>query len=86
MDTKAKVKSFIIDNFLYGDDSKDVGVDQSFYDNGIVDSTGVLAIINYIEENYNVSVADEEITPENFDTIGRIAEYIERKNREEAKV
>jgi len=79
MDVTTEIRSFIFENFLYGDESRELKVDDSIYESGIVDSTGVLSIINFIEERFNLSVGDEEIIPENFDSIARIAAYIGRK-------
>ena len=86
MEIKNEIRNFIIENFLYGDDSGNLGADDSFFDKGIVDSTGILSIINFVEERFNISVADEEMTPENFDSISRITAYTERKSREGIKV
>lgn len=84
MEIIQQIRNFIIENFLYGDDSRNIDNEDSFFDNGIVDSTGVLAIVNFLEDHFHVNVADSEIMPENFDTIGRIAAYVHRKTLETA--
>ena len=86
VDIKTEIRNFIVENFLYGDDSGNLGAEDSFFEKGIVDSTGVLSIINFVEEHFNISVSDVEITPENFDSINRITAYTERKFREGNKV
>ena len=86
MEIKNEIKNFIIENFLYGDDSGNFGSEDSFFEKGIVDSTGILSIISFVEERFNISVADAEITPENFDSINRITAYAERKFKEGIKV
>ena len=86
MDIKYEIRNFIIENFLYGDDTGNLGVEDSFFEKGIVDSTGILSIINFVEERFNISVSDAEITPENFDSISRITAYAERKIKEGIKV
>ena len=77
-DQKAEIKEFIIDNFLFGD-ADGIGDDTSFLEEGIIDSTGVLELVAFLEENYNISVEDEELIPENLDSISNIAQYLERK-------
>lgn len=73
------VRDFIADNFLFRAENEALGDDQSLLDSGIVDSTGVLEIIAFLEQTYEISIADSEIVPENLDSVGRIADYVERK-------
>ena len=77
-DRKEKVKEFIIENFLFGsaDGLKD---DTSFLDEGIIDSTGVLELVSFIEEAFSIQVEDEELIPENLDSINNVTAYLERK-------
>ncbi|MBL0700419.1 MAG: acyl carrier protein [Desulfosarcina sp.] len=77
-DTKQKVKEFIIENFLFGNDEglKD---DTSFLDEGIIDSTGILELVNYLEEEFGISVDDEELIPENLDSINNVGAYLVKK-------
>lgn len=75
---EASVRKFIIESFLFGDDSS-LKTDTSFIENGIIDSTGVLELITYIEENYGIRVEDHEIVPENLDSIRRVVEFLGRK-------
>lgn len=53
--------------------------DTSFLETGIIDSTGVLELISFVQKKYGISVNDEELLPENFDSIARLATYIEKK-------
>jgi acyl carrier protein len=78
IDFKGKIRSFIVDNFLFGDDD---GLDDqiSFLDSGIVDSMGILEIVNFINEEFQVTVADIELLPENLDSIDNIANYLSNK-------
>ena len=76
---KNNIKQFVIDNFLFGSDEILFTDDDSFLENGIIDSTGVLELIEYIEENYNLKCEDEELTPENLDSLNNITSYIMRK-------
>lgn len=77
-DVKGRIRDFIVENFLFGDDS---GLDDqvSFLENGIVDSMGILEIVNFIKESFQVVVADEELLPENLDSIDNIASYLKTR-------
>lgn len=73
-----KIRSFIVENFLFG---KDNGLedDTSFLEEGIIDSTGVLELVSFLEEEYGIAVEDEELVPENLDSINNVITYLERK-------
>jgi len=74
----AEIRQFIADRFLFGDDTK-LADDNSLLEAGIVDSTGILELVNHIEERYGIKVDDEELVPENLDTIASIAAFLSRK-------
>ncbi|RLG54678.1 MAG: acyl carrier protein [Candidatus Hydrothermarchaeota archaeon] len=80
-----KVREFIRENFLMGEDDGSIGPDDSLLDNGIIDSTGILELVAFLEETFEIEVKDEELVPENLDTISFIVSYIERKLAEEVK-
>jgi acyl carrier protein len=73
-----QIRSYIVDNFLFGDDS---GLDDSvsFLDSGLIDSTGILEVISFLEETFSIKVKDEELVPENLDSIQNILGYLGRK-------
>ena len=73
------IRAFMIESFLFGDESGLPADNESLIANGIVDSTGVLEIIAFLEQTHGVTVADSDIVPDNLDTIRRIAAYVERK-------
>lgn len=77
-ETRNKIRAFIIENFLFGNDEglKD---DSSFLDEGIIDSTGILELVSFMEEAFSISVEDEELVPENLDSIDNVVGYLERK-------
>lgn len=77
-DPKTQIKTFIIDNFLFG---KDEGLedDTSFLEEGLIDSTGVLEIVTFLEDEFSIKVEDDELIPEHLDSINNIAAYIEKK-------
>jgi len=79
MTVKKLVRQYIADNFLFSDDGYQLSDDASFLEEGIVDSTGVLELVMFVEEVFNVTVEDEEIVPANFDSVSRLAAYIRRK-------
>jgi acyl carrier protein len=73
-----KVRAFIVENFLFGNEDglKD---DSSFLDEGIIDSTGILELVSFLEEEFGIAVEDEELIPENLDSIANVTAYLERK-------
>jgi len=78
-DYKELLKDFIVDNFLFGDGDK-LAIDTPLFEKGIIDSTGVLELIAFIEENFNVKVADDELVQSNFANISAIDRFILSKN------
>ena len=73
-----KVRAFVTSNFYVADPAK-LQDSESLLDSGIIDSTGVLEVIGFIEDNFAVTVEDHEMLPENLDSIERIASFIQRK-------
>ncbi len=73
---KGKIKGYILENFLYGGSSDQIADDDSFLEKGIIDSTGILELVGFIEETFAVKVADEDLVPENMDSINRLGEFI----------
>ncbi|MEA3462825.1 MAG: acyl carrier protein, partial [Bacteroidota bacterium] len=67
------------DNFLMGQDSDSLKDDSSFLEEGVIDSTGVLELVGFLEENYEIEVEDEELIPENFDSIQNLCIYLGQK-------
>ena len=72
------VRGFVVENFIYGDDGM-LQEETSFLESGTIDSTGILEMIAFLEETYGLTIADEEIVPENFDTLGNVVRFLERK-------
>jgi acyl carrier protein len=72
------VRDFVVENFLYRDEEP-LGADTSFLETGLIDSTGVLELVGFLEETFEIKVADDEIVPENLDTLARITAYVQRK-------
>ncbi len=78
MEHKQAIREFIVENFLFGDGNglKD---DTSFLEDGIVDSTGILELVTFLEEEFSIAVEDEELVPENLDSINNVTNFLERK-------
>jgi acyl carrier protein len=79
MAIEENLRTFIQNNFLLGDKNRAIKEDESFLQSGIIDSTGVLELVNFIEETYKIKVEDEELVPENLDSIQNLIAYIQRK-------
>ncbi len=77
MSLRKRVRDFIEKNFFVSGPLQD---DDSLLDHGIIDSTGVLEVIGFIETELGVEVRDEEMLPENLDSISRIVAFVERKS------
>src|SRR5579871_5435490 len=74
----AEIRKLITENFVYHQ-LAELKEDESFLDNGILDSTGVPLLVALLEETYGITVQDDELTAANLDSIGRLAMYVERK-------
>ena len=79
MDTRRHIKQFVLKNFLFSEDESAVADHDSLIKKGIVDSTGILELISYLEETYAISVAEEEMVPTNFDSVDAITAFLTRK-------
>ncbi len=80
MDNFAKVREFVVENFLFGD-GEALKYDTSFMEEGIIDSTGILELVFFIEETFGFSVEDDELIPENMDSLQNIARFIDWKQK-----
>src|ERR1700685_378529 len=84
-DVKTKIREFILSNLAERRGVTSVGDDDSLVETGVVDSLGIFLIVTFLEENLQVRVADDEITPENFRTLDVISKMVESKRlRQEA--
>ena len=75
---KEKIRGFIVENFLFGEDGN-LKDDTSFLYEGIIDSTGILELVSYLEEEFSITVEDEDLVPENLDSINNVVSYLEKK-------
>ena len=76
MSVENLIRGYILENFLFASDNGQLRDDASFLEEGIVDSTGVLELVMFVEETFNFTVEDEEIVPENFDSVEQLAGYV----------
>lgn len=76
--TPKLIRTFIVENFLFGND-ENLSNETSFLDEGIIDSTGVLELVNFIEEKFAIKVDDDDMVPENLDSINNVVNYVENK-------
>ena len=75
----SEIKAFIVDNFLFGQGGDAVTNEQSFLESGIIDSTGLLELVSFVEERYAISIADRELMPENLDSVKNLSQFVARK-------
>lgn len=76
MELKSQVRQFILKNYLFSSDEKVLDDGVSLMKTGVIDSTGVLELISFLEEQFGVKVEDEEMTPENLDSVDRIVNFV----------
>lgn len=76
---ESEIRAFLAENFPLGEDPSELPSDASLLEAGIIDSTGVLEIVGFVEETYGIRVEDEELLPENLDSIQGIVSFVERK-------
>ena len=79
MSTQVEIRDFIADNFMMGKSSDELTDTGSLLDLGIIDSTGVLELVGFLEDTYQITIDDDDLIPENLDSISSIVEYIKRK-------
>lgn len=79
MDTREAVRNYIIENFLFGDAEPLRGDDISLLDEGIMDSVGVMELVAFLEQDFGLTVDDEELVPENLDSVSNLVAFIARK-------
>ena len=81
MSVEQKVRSYILENFLFSDDESALNSGDSFLEKGVLDSTGILEVIYFLEEEFEISIDDEEMIPENLDSVNNIVRFIGSKQK-----
>ena len=74
-----EIRQFIIDNFLFGELDVMLSGDDSLLDRGIIDSTGVLELVAFLEDKYVLKVQDDELVPQNLDSVDGLVQFVNRK-------
>jgi acyl carrier protein len=80
IDTKQSIREFVETSFLFREGRERLRDDESLLGAGLIDSTGILELVSYLESAFGIVVQDEEIVPENLDSVGQIAAYVEMKH------
>ena len=79
MSVENKLRDFILENYLFSDDQSALDNDDSFMDKGIIDSTGILEVIHFLEDDFGIKIEDEEMIPENLDSVNNIVSFVAKK-------
>jgi acyl carrier protein len=74
-----ELRSFLAENFLLGEEFRGLPGSASLIEAGIIDSTGVLELVGFLERTYGLHIADDELVPENLDSIDRVVRFVESK-------
>jgi acyl carrier protein len=74
-----EIRGFLADIFFLGEDPTSLSVDKSLITAGVIDSTGVLELVGFLEEQYEIRIEDDELLPENLDTVENIVQFVSRK-------
>jgi len=79
LDTRTEIKEFIVENFMMGMNPEELTASSSLLELGIIDSTGVLELVQFLEEKYGIQVEDADLTPDNLDSLDNLVGYLNRK-------
>lgn len=74
-----QIRKFIVDNFLFGQQDREFSGDESFLELGIIDSTGVLELVTFLEDGFRMKVKDAELIPDNLDSVNNLVAFVARK-------
>ena len=79
MPTREKLKNYILENYLFTDDQSALNDSDSFMEQGIIDSTGIMEVVFFLEEEFDIQVQDEEMIPENLDSLDNLVAFVEKR-------
>ena len=79
MNIEQQIRAYILDSFLFTDDQSQLDNADSFLDKGIIDSTGILEVIHFLQDEFHISVDDAEMIPENLDSVNNLVAFVGRK-------
>lgn len=78
---RKKVREYVVENLLIGEDEAGFSDEQSFLETGLIDSTGILEVIFFLENEFDLEIDDEEMVPENLDSVANIGRFVLSKNK-----
>ena len=81
MEYHENIKEFVIENFLFGEGDK-LNNSTNFFEESIIDSTGILELVCFVEETYNLAISDDEIVEQNFSSVNNVTTFVEKKQNE----
>jgi acyl carrier protein len=79
-EVEGMIRAYIAENMLFTDNGYPYSDSASFLEEGIVDSMGIMELVMFVEENFHITVEDEELVPDNFDSVSRLAAYVRTKS------
>lgn len=79
MSVESKIRQFILENYLFTNDQSALADDDSFLKKGIIDSTGILEVIQFLSDEFGIAVKDDEMIPENLDSVSNLAKFVTQK-------
>lgn len=74
-----EVRGFVVDNFLFGEGEGKFSNEDSFLDNGLIDSMGILTLVEFVKQKYAIPIEDEDLVPDNWDSVHRIANFVQAR-------
>ena len=81
---REKVRKFIVDNFSFGREDVTFSDDESLLEKGLIDSTGVLELVTFLETKYKIHIEDDELIPDNLDSVNKMMRFVDQKTAKEA--
>jgi acyl carrier protein len=81
MNLAQRISKYVSENLLYVDEGFEYDYDTSFIGEGLIDSMGVMELLNFVQSEFDVRVEQQEVTPDNFDSINKLAAFVSRKQR-----
>jgi acyl carrier protein len=79
LEIKEQIRTFILKNILLGSSEKPLGDNDSFLDQGLIDSTGILELVGFVEDEFDIEVEDSDLIPENFDSVSKLTVYVQSR-------
>lgn len=76
---KKRIRGFVLTRFLIGAENRNLGDDDSFLEQGIIDSTGIMELVEFVQDAFGVKVQDEELVPDNLDSLNKLAKFVHSK-------